>query len=723
MLEYIECPEQPRPVHGDVCSPQATRCEMARVRETVRLRLVPPRPYKPKGPIDDFLKELVDLRKNPDMAPFLPPDPSLTSPAATTPTSSSTPPPDLLPFRVEVEVQPANAPNIPNTTLSVQPRSNTAVVDSRNLPFRQVKSAIVRVVTDAGASFSAGNVLLTVRPTGQVNPPAQVATVPNLTWNSELINPSGQVPSPTSVFQFDAWRLSPGSGTPQLIGSAMIRLVLSTSNDDVSPLGISMEIVTQVSVAEQPTLDPFPCLGEPCCPENSPRFPTWPPFLHADPLFRPQQPADPKVLALSILYAWLAAEAKRHRLDQPGPDGIPGTADDPATSSPALTQAAQIYQAAWQGLFGIQPEADLRPLSELLQRLLAAWCRSFLYPGPSCAGEPHGVVIGCVRVEAGDIREVDPWGGRRYVLHGPLLNYWGEQVGIAALDVTVGRLVSLVCCLACLPLPAALSSPDLNVRPGTINLNSSLLIRGSANEVNARLAEVNVQPVRTETISGVDFASRVVTALRQPASPLQPGQPVVRYTVEGMPDLNLIVPAPQPTTGTSSGGTTIDRSRVAETVRTNLTDLPEGPVSPLLRPLSEDVSVNLLDALPLSALPGAASPARAPLDEAGVRTAASVLAANPDDLHENVLGGREAEGLNRVLTASEDSARTVALTVGNVVREMSEANRLTSRSDLQKDDIREEMVKNLNDRLSKAKIPITEDAIRKALDDAARLRR
>src|SRR5262249_734114 len=42
LLEYVECPEQPRPVHGDPCVGSASACEMSRVRETVRLRLVPP---------------------------------------------------------------------------------------------------------------------------------------------------------------------------------------------------------------------------------------------------------------------------------------------------------------------------------------------------------------------------------------------------------------------------------------------------------------------------------------------------------------------------------------------------------------------------------------------------------------------------------------------------------------------------------------------------------
>jgi hypothetical protein len=56
LLEYLECPEQPRPVHGgDPCPSQSPGCEMSRVRETVPLRLVPTRDYQPSGPIQRFL--------------------------------------------------------------------------------------------------------------------------------------------------------------------------------------------------------------------------------------------------------------------------------------------------------------------------------------------------------------------------------------------------------------------------------------------------------------------------------------------------------------------------------------------------------------------------------------------------------------------------------------------------------------------------------------------
>ena len=65
LLEYYECHEEPKPVHGDQCSNDQSMCEMSRTRETVRLRLIPPRDYQSVGPIGKFLEELDALKTQP----------------------------------------------------------------------------------------------------------------------------------------------------------------------------------------------------------------------------------------------------------------------------------------------------------------------------------------------------------------------------------------------------------------------------------------------------------------------------------------------------------------------------------------------------------------------------------------------------------------------------------------------------------------------------------
>ena len=62
LLEYVECPEEPRPIHGDGCEPRQAGCEMSRIRETARLRLVTPAAASPT-PLGRFwtrVEELID---------------------------------------------------------------------------------------------------------------------------------------------------------------------------------------------------------------------------------------------------------------------------------------------------------------------------------------------------------------------------------------------------------------------------------------------------------------------------------------------------------------------------------------------------------------------------------------------------------------------------------------------------------------------------------------
>lgn len=62
MLEYIECPEDPRSTYEDPCAEVARGCRFGAVRETVRLRLVPP-PQECPSPLDRFCRKIRELRE------------------------------------------------------------------------------------------------------------------------------------------------------------------------------------------------------------------------------------------------------------------------------------------------------------------------------------------------------------------------------------------------------------------------------------------------------------------------------------------------------------------------------------------------------------------------------------------------------------------------------------------------------------------------------------
>jgi imidazoleglycerol phosphate dehydratase HisB len=131
-------------------------------------------------------------------------------------------------------------------------------------------------------------------------------------------------------------------------------------------------------------------------------------------------------------------------------------------SSTAWRLIAQIvYALGWFFLFGVDPAADVpeehrRKLAELILDLYKRWCAGFAYPGPRCSDEHHGVYLGCVEIARnGAIRSFDMWEGRRHVVTGPLLAHWGQQLGLAPIDVIAGRFAQAMCCLGSLP-PIAL---------------------------------------------------------------------------------------------------------------------------------------------------------------------------------------------------------------------------------------------------------------------------
>jgi hypothetical protein len=160
------------------------------------------------------------------------------------------------------------------------------------------------------------------------------------------------------------------------------------------------------------------------------------PWLHAD-LMHLSKAGDPKVLVLAALGGWLAQMLTRERA---------GTRDEVTSTRREIAQV--IYRVTWLLLFGVSGRADPAALGGALRRLLEGWCDCLLWKGPVCCGDPHGVVIGCALVEGGSIQGIDPFGGRRWVVHYPLLEHWGAQFGIAPPDVLASRFFAKLCCVA-----------------------------------------------------------------------------------------------------------------------------------------------------------------------------------------------------------------------------------------------------------------------------------
>jgi hypothetical protein len=198
------------------------------------------------------------------------------------------------------------------------------------------------------------------------------------------------------------------------------------------------------------------------------------PWLHPDPA-NPTATGDLKTVALSALGGWLAQMLVRERA------GLP---QEIVSSRREVAQG--IYRLAWLLFFGLPARADPAALGASLQRLLAAWCDGLLWKGPQCCGDYHGVVIACAVVEGGTIQSIDVYGGRRYVVHYPLLEHWGAQFGIAPPDITVMHFFSKLCCVAALAPPAA-DQPNFN--QSLVPLGGGFLAIGEPAEIVAKLKE------------------------------------------------------------------------------------------------------------------------------------------------------------------------------------------------------------------------------------------
>jgi hypothetical protein len=688
LLEYFECPEEPRPVHGDPCAPETVSCEMSRIRETARLRLVPPCDVGDSGPIKDFLDYARKLKGDPIVAPIID-------------AASGIAP--QVPFSVFVEGLDEQGLV---GSITLQPKLTTdpsplVSGDAVGQPDRSLMTrARITLVAKAGFQFAAGDVVKEAPP-GSVTPSR---TTTRISWEDALPLLTTQ-PQP-QVYALNQWRLQHADGS---VSSTGTRITLTVLPAQGLRMRLHVEIApSQVTSTQPPT---HPCLAEACDPARRPRFPVPLPWLHAD-RTAPGEAADPKVIVLAVLYA-----VSISKIVQNGP-----TVTE-AVRAEQEAIAAALNLAAWKLLFGNVAVDERVDLLEALRRLFDAWCKALLYPGPrcECGCDPHGVIIGCALVEGGTIRLVDPWGGRRWVVHYPLLAYWGKQFGIQPLDALASKLFDLICCVAHLypskegtqPTPTGPSGPILARTPSAaVPFGTSVLIFDDPANVPRRLAEMGITPVRSETLSPTAFMARVMEAIPN-VGVAAPGAPLVHYTVSDLPEMHLIAPtlaaAPVKPRGGEPGEPSVSGDRVNERVRAAIASRTGRTAVPaLLRETSVTMTRELLDAIQPKPASDAGKAAAATLKEADIATVTELLAADADDLLTTVLHRENAAGLAELLDISERQVAAVAKAVGDKLMAFAGDNRVVSRADLQDAEIAKaftrELVEALKGLLGRRKI-------------------
>ena len=133
------------------------------------------------------------------------------------------------------------------------------------------------------------------------------------------------------------------------------------------------------------------------------------------------------------------------------------------------------------------------------------------------------MIIGCALVDGGTIQSIDPFGGRRYVIHYPLLEHWGAQFGLAPLDVTAMRIFSKLCCVASLPT-LCVERPD--VPASVVALGGGFLAVGAPKAIADKLAEKQIAIGAQRKVGTPEMILSAINAIT--SKPPTGGQP--RYT-------------------------------------------------------------------------------------------------------------------------------------------------------------------------------------------------
>jgi hypothetical protein len=381
-------------------------------------------------------------------------------------------------------------------------------------------------------------------------------------------------------------------------------------------------------------LTSIPCLSEACDPTGAtPRFPTVPPFTHPD-LAGGPTPADPRVWVLAAVHAILLLT------------------DRDQTLGPAQSR---LYAALLKTLFRVDPAPEL---VDAVHRLLRAWCEKLLYPGPNCDRTPDGVVIGCARVEAGQICAVDSWGGRRWAVHYPLLAYWGEQFGLTPPDVTASRIFDLICCIGDRP-PLQFGTDN----PGVILMRVPEATNVSVFQVGeAAVLAVGEEKDVTAAASGTGLPRTALTALSLPQFLSQAwsvrgstlggsAQQYTHYTTGTLPTVHLLVFTAEKSAVPAQPGRLVD-----------LVSSGAAVAPPLLRTFAADLTGELLKVTPLP--PDPANPVIKPLADAGIDSVGGLLSRDPEAVFAGVLGGQNPEKFTALWSAAEK--RVADVTAGVV---------------------------------------------------------
>jgi hypothetical protein len=417
VLQYVECAEDARPVHRDACAGPTSDCETSRIRETARLVLVPPPSPLPATPIEGFVDELEQFSDGlpSKIRDRLFPRSDQSSEPVPGPQPTGAP----LPLTVRVAIARTSAER------TLQPLAGQTVpADSVSAThYGRHATLNFEITPHAGWGFTRGDVTDAGLVVDSVSPPLAMS----MFWSLNILLPAESSPTDDSIvynlkYVVDDLRLeqmfgarSHGAVSFQIRGLVRVQAWWQG--------GVEITVEDLHVVADASTIT-----------EGGDRTHCFDQLVPWGWAVDPARGGDNvKVILLSALYAFLSESATHRDLQK---------------------VAEQIYIIAWYLLFGASIVSDVpdqyrAQLAVLLRRLFERWCNGFVYPGPRCSDDHHGIYLGSVEISAsGAIESFDMWQDRRHVLTGPLLTHWARLFGIAPLDVMVGRFADALCCVA-----------------------------------------------------------------------------------------------------------------------------------------------------------------------------------------------------------------------------------------------------------------------------------
>jgi hypothetical protein len=497
LLEYVECPSDPRPVHADPCATGTDRCEMSRVRETVRLRLVPPRDPSTLGPIQTFIDRVRSLRAKYGVGDSIPERPTR-APFQVVVTADT-----LQMGSATARIRPGETPSLEALTSADGVHRLRVRLEFDSGAFNQFARGTVdaRTQDDSGVE----QVLLNHAP---LAPTDFEFNVGDLTLSD--IQQQGGI---RLHYVLSDWTTRPAlapEDAPWLRGNLALEVVVFRSGRLEARVNDDGVTAMAADLGQG-------CAGDPCVPDGAAPVLPQLPWLHTDPLWN-DTPAEPKALILAALGGWLTELSAREQV---------GTPKESLGVRRLL--ATTLYDSAWLLFYGVEQGENRNDIHESLRQLFRAWCENLIYKGPQCAGEPHGVVIGCTQVAGGTLGDIDPFGGRRWVMHAPLLSHWGTQFGMAPLDVTASRFFSTICCISALPAIGNQDNPPAMV----LEIGDSFLTFGTPEDVAQKLGERDVEVVESKTAAAAEFVAYVIAAMSQRRDGEEPRRwsTGIRYTL------------------------------------------------------------------------------------------------------------------------------------------------------------------------------------------------